>query len=195
MRRIKASLQNQDGSSLMIAIVVLLIAAVLGGIVISAAAVNMNRAARDREEQAYLLAESTALLFRDLVVGQNLTITTGADGKQEVKADGTAEFVQMMTADVKSILGVDGTPVEQVEKTLDLTGAAVLGDQQAQVAYKMNGGYGLELSIEILDKGAVQCRLMAEFPAVLHTQDGVTGLTWNRGAITRMEPKSVEVSG
>ena len=52
MNKIKEQLKNEDGSSLMIAIVILLICMVLGGIVISAASVNMTRLERSRRGAA-----------------------------------------------------------------------------------------------------------------------------------------------
>lgn len=190
MKRIKAALQNQDGSSLIVAIIVLLVAAALGGVVISAASVNMDRAARDREEQAYLLAESTALVFRELLESQELTILKAEDGTIEVQAVSTGDFGKMVLEDVQNILGLNGAaPLEKAEHVLDLTGEAALGDQQVQIAYTMNSGYGIELAIEVLDKGAVKTRLLAEFPAVMSTNQDETILKWSRGAITRMETK------
>ncbi len=200
MNKIKEQLKNEDGSSLMIAIVILLICMVLGGIVISAASVNMTRLERSRrEQQAYVTAESTALLFRDLMEGQKLLLEADASGQLQVKVDtkvdtktGSEELGQMLAEDVSGILGIGGTAKDQAERDLELSGGDALADQEVKVTYTMNSGYGLELKIQVLREGKVLSQMTEEIPASLKTQDKKTVISWKQGTITRLKEKGKE---
>ncbi|MEE0419418.1 MAG: hypothetical protein UDG86_05130 [Lachnospiraceae bacterium] len=196
MNKIKEQLKNEDGSSLMIAIVILLICMVLGGIVISAASVNMTRLERSRrEQQAYVTAESTALLFRDLMEGQKLLLEADASGQLQVKVDtktGSEELGQMLAEDVSGLLGIGGTAKDQAERDLELSGGDALADQEVKVTYTMNSGYGIDLKIQVLREGKVLSQMTEEIPASLKTQDQKTAISWKQGTITRLKEKGKE---
>ena len=196
MNKIKEQLKNEDGSSLMIAIVILLICMVLGGIIISAASVNMTRLERSRrEQQAYVTAESTALLFRELLEGQRLLLKEDEEGQMQVTVDadpGFEEMGQMLAEDVNQILGIGDTQGDQAERELKLSGEEVLADQEVKVSYTMNSGYGIDLKIQVLKDEKVLSQMTEEIPAALKTQDQKTEISWKQGTITRLEDKGRE---
>lgn len=190
MRSIK-QLQNQDGSTLLLAIVVLLIATVLGGIVVSAAAANLSRANQTSEEQAYLTAESTALLFREMMSEQELHITEDEDGNKLIQAVGGNDLSATLVADLEQIMGLGGTPQNSVARTIDLDVSEVTANQQVQALYIMNVGYGVEFQIGVYEGGKLLSRLVAEFPASTFTDEHGSTMVWSDGAITRPSGKGV----
>lgn len=185
MKEIRKKLRGKEGSSLIIAVIILLICTVLGGIVLSAASANMSRIKRNRDEQqAYLTAESAALMFRELLVDEKIKISVMEDGFLNVEAEKEDKFTDMLCGDIESLLAV---PNKELEKQLELFGDGISGGQNVKVVYRMNAGYGVEISAEVTSDGEVLSKLFAEFPAVSQTQDGVTNLSWNKGTITRLE--------
>lgn len=199
MKKIREKLHEEDGSSLIIAIVILLICTVLGGIVLSAASANMSRIQRNREEQqAYLTAESVVLTFREQILKENICISLNADGEWEagIKSEPGTElkepddFTKMLCGDIEKVL--EGSSVNK--ENLELSGTKALGNQIVTVTYCMNPGYGVEISVQVASsEQRVLSKLLAEFPAVSQTQDEDTNISWKKGTITR--PISVKEEG
>ncbi len=189
LQKLKEKLCNEKGASLLISIVILMICVVLAGIILSAALVNIGKVERSRQEhQAYLTAESTALLFRDLFDQEEITVSKAEDGSYLVKSNGSGDFNKMLCGDIKEILEeVDsGNDDKFIERNLSIANVDVVNDQEVKIVYYMNRGYGIEIQISVLKDSKILTQMQQEISPTAKTQEGITIIKWNNGIITRL---------
>lgn len=183
---IKKVLHNKKGASLIISIVILMVCVVLAGVILSAALVNLSKVERSRQEhQAYLTAESTALLFRDLFAQQEIAIKKAEDDSYLVTSNESGDFSTMLCRDIKEIL--DASDVNKlIERNFTMTDIDVIQDQEVKISYSMNRGYGVEIKISVLKQNKILTQMQQDISPTGKTQDGMTMIKWNNVNITRL---------
>lgn len=192
LQKIKEKLQDQKGASLLFSIVILMICVVLSGVILSAALVNLGKVERSRQEhQAYLTAESTALLFRDLFACHEITISEVADGSYVVNpANISGDFGEMLRKDIEDILSEDPDPDPDpdipIMRILSIEDTEVVMDQKVMIDYKMNRGYGVEIEISVFKEDKILVKLQQDISATGKKQDDKTTIKWQNGMVTRM---------
>lgn len=183
---IKKVRYNEKGASLIISIVILMVCVVLAGVILSAALVNLSKVERSREEhQAYLTAESTALLFRDLFAQQEIVISKAEDDSYLVTSNSSGDFTTMFCGDIKEIL-VASDVNKLIERNFSITDINVIKDQEVRISYSMNRGYGVEIKITVLKNSKILTQMQQDISPTGKTQDGITTIKWDNVNITRL---------